>query len=106
MTKIYPEIAEAIWLYEKLYLISVMGYGVICALSGLCGLEQSGLLLALLLTPFTILSIIAAMQYRKLPDANKNKPHYIAADLLSVHPYITTVVLVGINALFFLYALV
>lgn len=92
-------------MYERLYLISVMGYGVICVLARFCGLEQSPLLLALFLTPFTTLSIIAAMQYRKLPDASKNKPRLIAADLLSAHPYITTAVLVCINVLFFLYAL-
>lgn len=57
------------------------------------------LLFSFALMPFTILSIIAATKYKKLPRERKEKPRWIAAGILCVHPYVTTAVLVVINAL-------
>lgn len=89
----------------KLYnQIAIVGYLVVILLES--SLNFSKLVFALMLVPFTMLSIIAAFVYKTVPIQDKEKPTFFAASILGIHPYVTTAVFTLVNLLILILSLV
>ena len=83
--------------YKALYGVSLFGYFVVTILFAKFSSSLAAWIYAIALLPFTMISICAAIKYKCAPKTEKKRPSLFAASTFSIHPYVTTGVLVILN---------
>lgn len=83
--------------YKALYRVSLLGFFVVTFLFEKFSSSHAAWIYAIALLPFTMISICAAIKYKCVPKKEKKRPSLFAASTFSIHPYVTTVVLIILN---------